>query len=132
MITLSKDIHLNLKYIYDYSDLTCNGVADTTYVHEHDYYVYFDSRKCYRYRSSNGRFQPTRFVDPDGYCNAGSTSNEWSGNFLNWASMTRIDAVRKILYGGLRVVDTEEVTVRSEEHTSELQSRGHLVCRLLL
>src|SRR5690625_5495592 len=25
-----------------------------------------------------------------------------------------------------------KVTVRSEEHTSELQSRGHLVCRLLL
>src|SRR5439155_22924850 len=24
------------------------------------------------------------------------------------------------------------VTTRSEEHTSELQSRGHLVCRLLL
>src|SRR5437870_8740433 len=25
-----------------------------------------------------------------------------------------------------------DVEVRSEEHTSELQSRGHLVCRLLL
>src|SRR5690625_7378238 len=25
-----------------------------------------------------------------------------------------------------------DMTVRSEEHTSELQSRGHLVCRLLL
>src|SRR5690625_5372575 len=25
-----------------------------------------------------------------------------------------------------------EIRVRSEEHTSELQSRGHLVCRLLL
>src|SRR5437660_5626485 len=25
-----------------------------------------------------------------------------------------------------------DVRVRSEEHTSELQSRGHLVCRLLL
>src|SRR5439155_5296158 len=25
-----------------------------------------------------------------------------------------------------------ELTSRSEEHTSELQSRGHLVCRLLL
>src|SRR5207253_10283537 len=25
-----------------------------------------------------------------------------------------------------------DVPVRSEEHTSELQSRGHLVCRLLL
>src|SRR5690625_5467026 len=40
------------------------------------------------------------------------------------------------------VVDTEDdvqleisydyLVVRSEEHTSELQSRGHLVCRLLL
>src|SRR5437870_9874369 len=28
--------------------------------------------------------------------------------------------------------DLEYVDVRSEEHTSELQSRGHLVCRLLL
>src|SRR5437870_7709429 len=27
---------------------------------------------------------------------------------------------------------TARVLVRSEEHTSELQSRGHLVCRLLL
>src|SRR5437660_3107063 len=25
-----------------------------------------------------------------------------------------------------------QLTIRSEEHTSELQSRGHLVCRLLL
>src|SRR5690625_5945764 len=30
---------------------------------------------------------------------------------------------------GMRVVDAGQ---RSEEHTSELQSRGHLVCRLLL
>src|SRR5690625_6593957 len=26
----------------------------------------------------------------------------------------------------------QEIIARSEEHTSELQSRGHLVCRLLL
>src|SRR5439155_2822253 len=26
----------------------------------------------------------------------------------------------------------DQTTLRSEEHTSELQSRGHLVCRLLL
>src|SRR5439155_24695407 len=31
----------------------------------------------------------------------------------------------------LRRVDLQ-ITIRSEEHTSELQSRGHLVCRLLL
>src|SRR5690625_3137190 len=29
-------------------------------------------------------------------------------------------------------VPAPETTLRSEEHTSELQSRGHLVCRLLL
>src|SRR5690625_6852716 len=28
--------------------------------------------------------------------------------------------------------DDQETAHRSEEHTSELQSRGHLVCRLLL
>src|SRR5690625_6865547 len=31
-----------------------------------------------------------------------------------------------------RLVAYEQERVRSEEHTSELQSRGHLVCRLLL
>src|SRR5437870_10516146 len=31
-----------------------------------------------------------------------------------------------------RVFRLAEYFVRSEEHTSELQSRGHLVCRLLL
>src|SRR5207253_7524147 len=31
-----------------------------------------------------------------------------------------------------RRVHTTSGTSRSEEHTSELQSRGHLVCRLLL
>src|SRR5207253_9555341 len=32
----------------------------------------------------------------------------------------------------LSVTDSDPVRARSEEHTSELQSRGHLVCRLLL
>src|SRR5207253_11297221 len=31
-----------------------------------------------------------------------------------------------------RLTDRVPFAVRSEEHTSELQSRGHLVCRLLL
>src|SRR5690625_586760 len=32
----------------------------------------------------------------------------------------------------LEEIDDKELIERSEEHTSELQSRGHLVCRLLL
>src|SRR5690625_1843786 len=38
-------------------------------------------------------------------------------------------------FGMLRANDAPkdlDVLMRSEEHTSELQSRGHLVCRLLL
>src|SRR5437870_9825468 len=34
--------------------------------------------------------------------------------------------------GGAEVFALDRDRVRSEEHTSELQSRGHLVCRLLL
>src|SRR5690606_39888577 len=34
--------------------------------------------------------------------------------------------------GGLRIVMAAVLGVRSEEHTSELQSRENLVCRLLL
>src|SRR5690625_5338850 len=30
------------------------------------------------------------------------------------------------------IFDEDQIVGRSEEHTSELQSRGHLVCRLLL
>src|SRR5690625_6394536 len=42
--------------------------------------------------------------------------------------------VRSILFGGgsSAVSAQSEINSRSEEHTSELQSRGHLVCRLLL
>src|SRR5439155_13670122 len=34
--------------------------------------------------------------------------------------------------GGRQIEHVRELRMRSEEHTSELQSRGHLVCRLLL
>src|SRR5439155_19389647 len=44
------------------------------------------------------------------------------------------------LSGGMRrrvelaqaMINNPRLMIRSEEHTSELQSRGHLVCRLLL
>src|SRR2546429_4279717 len=42
----------------------------------------------------------------------------------------RFMALHRILRGGF--VDSVKCAVRSEEHTSELQSRLHLVCRLLL
>src|SRR5207253_6209073 len=44
----------------------------------------------------------------------------------------RIVMVRRQLENGDAKAARSEFDQRSEEHTSELQSRGHLVCRLLL
>src|SRR2546422_7837198 len=40
--------------------------------------------------------------------------------------------IKKLAGPQTRVIDAHNQLVRSEEHTSELQSRLHLVCRLLL
>src|SRR5690625_5647252 len=52
------------------------------------------------------------------------TSN---GNMENWQTQLCVP----IILDNVRLKHLQE-ELRSEEHTSELQSRGHLVCRLLL
>lgn len=107
MLNMSKDHQLFYKAYDDYSDVNKDGVLDTTYNHQIDYYGYFDTQKCYVY--SSGRYEPASLT-ADKYCNE-TTTGQWAGNFLNWATMTRIDAVRKILYGGLRSTDSTTETV---------------------
>lgn len=115
MLNLSKDHQLYFKAYDDYSDLTDSnggdpdGIPDTTYVNKYKYYGYFDSAKCYRYDATNNYFIPNSMADSSGYCS--SSAQEWSGNFLNWATMTRLDAVRKILYGGKRSIDTSDTVL---------------------
>src|SRR5690625_5992922 len=55
---------------------------------------------------------------------------QWCESYLNWLlngeqgrKLSRASSFHAIAY---------DLQVRSEEHTSELQSRGHLVCRLHL
>ena len=107
-INASNDHQLYFKAYNDYGDLDDDGQAETTYKHSIDYYGYFDNYKCYSYSTANKRFEPKRLSD-DKYCTPGA--DEWSGNFLNWGTMTRIDAIRKILFGGHRRVDTKASTV---------------------
>jgi len=117
MLDISKDQQLYKKAYTDFSDLDGDGTLDITYNHGIDYYGYFDSYKCYTYNASNKRYEPAVYHTKDTssgatsssatnltakYCNVSPATNQWSGNFLNWASMTRMDAVRKLLYGGLR------------------------------
>ena len=38
-------------------------------------------------------------------------TSKWSGSFLNYLTMTRMDSMRKVLYGGYRSTDGDAVTV---------------------
>jgi type IV pilus assembly protein PilY1 len=107
MLAMSKDHKLFYKAYTDYSDLDEDGTLETTYKHSINYYGYFDCYKCYKYLSN--RFEPVRVSDSnDKICDE---TDEWSGNFLNWATMARVDTLRKVLYGGYRSTDNNTETV---------------------
>lgn len=103
MLTMSKDHRLFYKAYNDIMDLDADGTIETTYKDTIDYYGYFDPKKCYAYVAGNNRFEPQAAAGgaASHYC-----SGQWSGNFMNWATMARIDVIRKVLYGGHRIVDT--------------------------
>src|SRR5690349_23837920 len=71
---------------------------------------------------------------------AGEASGEMYGAELITALRQRHPSLEFFGVGGERmrtagcdtVIDAKDLAVRSEEHTSELQSRRDLVCRLLL
>lgn len=64
----------------------------------------FDPNKAYDY--VGGQFVPVAATNADH-----STANYYSGNFLNWATMTAIDEFRWALTGGRRTTDTLTETV---------------------
>lgn len=127
LIAASRDHRLFFKAYNDYDDITGDGIPDTTYMQSFSYYGYFDPDKCYDYRRNDGRFIPRAFSPTDTLGaftrNCSSVSNgRWSGNFLNWATSTRIDVVRKVLYGGKRSTDTDTQTILEQAH---LPADGH-------
>ena len=110
MLNMSRDHQLFYRAYDEFSDLDGDSLPESTYKHSFNYYGYFDSFKCYQYNSTDTRFAPAS-VTADKYC-----TNAWSGNFLNWASMARIDVVRKVLFGGYRSTDTASSTVLERTH----------------
>lgn len=74
--------------------------ATTTYL------GYFDPDKCYSYDSSNNYFYPDGATGTNHTC-----SSKFSGNFMNWATMTAIDMFSLTMTGGDRITDTTSLTV---------------------
>ncbi len=85
------------------------------------YLGYFDPLKCYVYDTSGAdstatqlatgaqnsltphHFRPSSMAAADFTC---SGASEFSGNFMNWATMTALDEFRMVMTGGARLVDT--------------------------
>ncbi len=104
MLVLGRDHKLYYEAYNDASDLNGDGVLDIRYKPaDIDYFGYFDSYKCYTY--SSGVFEP-QSVTTNKQC-----SGQWSGDFLNYLTTARIDALRKVLYGGYRSTDTASDTI---------------------
>ncbi len=108
LMTMGRDHKLYYEAYNDASDLDGDGVLDTHYKPDTiNYYGYFGSNICYVYNSGRTRFEPSS-TTTDKKC---SGSGEWSGDFLNYLTTSRIDALRKVFYGGTRSTDTSSETV---------------------
>lgn len=125
MLTASRDHTLFAPIYTDYEDIDGDGTVDYTFKPTFVYYGYFDAKLCYSYATGNpGRFVPSDVAtEVGGRLTCPSKEPLWSGNFLNWATMTRLDVVRKTLYGGRRVVDT--VDNAGGDTTLEMAALGH-------
>ena len=104
LLVAGKDHKLYYEAYNDASDLNGDGDLDVGYKPDQiDYYGYFDSSKCYTH---NG----TEFV-PAGSATNKQCNGQWSGDFLNYLTTSRMDALRKVLYGGFRSTDDEALTI---------------------
>lgn len=116
MLTMARDHKLYYEAYNDASDLDGDGDIDIGYKPGSiDYYGYFDSYKCYEYDSGSARFEP-HSVTSNKKC---SGSDEWSGDFLNYLTMSRMDALRKVFYGGHRSVDSTTDTVLQRSYVPQ-------------
>jgi type IV pilus assembly protein PilY1 len=122
LIALSIDHQLFNKAYTDYTDMDgdddnigADEAPELTYTPRITYSGYFDSKLCYTYTqgtaTTKGFFTAAGQVNASGECNS-----QWNGNFMNWASMTRLDILRWVLYGGKREVDSENETILERAH----------------
>lgn len=107
LMTMARDHKLYYEAYNDYSDLNGDGTLDVGYKPAIDYYGYFDSNKCYNY--TGGIFTPVALA-ANKKC-TGSNDSYWSGDFLNYVTMSRMDVLRKVFYGGYRSTDTSTQTI---------------------
>jgi type IV pilus assembly protein PilY1 len=119
-VNVAGNVALALSVEYPTATSIGNGIVP--YSSAKRYYGNFDSTRCYVYNTvgptKNGTttggsyFSPSTLASTTDYsCANASTLHLWSGNFLNWASMSTIDPFRWALTGGYRSIDTTSLTI---------------------
>lgn len=102
-----------------------SAYKETSYLDGKEYIGYFNSNRCYTYpgygaiRASATFDAATDFFTPTGntssnfHCNTGAAGvgAGFSGNYLNYATMSAPDILRLALTGGYRSIDTTTNTV---------------------
>ncbi len=133
MFDVGRDHKLYFAAYNDGVDLNSDGKIDITYDHSIEYYGYFNPYKCYTHTggsTSNDYFTPVA-TNTDRFCSAG----QWGGSILNWLTMSRMDIVRKVMYGGQRSQESPKVLLNrayipqdahswGKEYTGKLCSNG--------
>lgn len=107
MLVVGRDHTLFYEAYNDASDIDGDGTLDIRFKPGIIYYGLFDSSLCYSYSGSGD----TAYFQPAAAASSGKCSGQWSGNWLNYVTTSRIDALRKVFYGGYREVDTTTQTI---------------------
>jgi type IV pilus assembly protein PilY1 len=113
MLAMGKDHRLFYESYNDASDIDGDGALDIRFKPTITYLGLFDSKVCYKH---NNKSDATGLFTPAGAASGPlltcpNNSYGWSGNWLNYITTSRIDALRVVLYGGMRTVDTATQTI---------------------
>ena len=97
---------------------------DNTYIDGKEYIGYFNSSRCYTYpgysntprasatfEANTDYFTPTGDTNASYQCNVSGAATGFSGNYLNYATMSAPDILRMALTGGDRGIDEQSRTV---------------------
>lgn len=115
MLVMGRDHKLYYEAYNDASDINGDGVIDIGYKPEIDYYGYFNNHACYEYTGSTGSATSQAAADghfvPRSAATDKKCSGRWSGDYLNYLATSRMDALRRVFYGGYRSVDSTSETI---------------------
>lgn len=108
MLVASRDHKLFYEAYNDASDIDGDGTLDTRFNPGITYLGLYEPALCYTYNGSGntGLFSPSGVAGAQNKC-----PGSWSGNWLNYMTTSRIDALRRVLYGGYREVDSTTQTI---------------------